>query len=57
MLTDERAVFSFRLSVGDVGTGKEAGLPNLMIELEGFVGVSWTGQSALRKSVVFSSHF
>ena len=49
----ERAVFSFRLSVGDVGTGKEPGVPNLTIEFEGFVGVSWTGQSALRKSVVF----
>jgi hypothetical protein len=53
MLTDERAPSSFRLSVGDVGTGKEAGVPNLMIGFEGFVGVSWTGQSALRKSVVF----
>jgi hypothetical protein len=57
MLTDERAVFSFRLSVGHVGPGKEAGVPNLMIGFEGFVGVSWTGQSALRKSAVFSSHF
>ena len=39
MLTDERAVFSFDLSVGEVGTGKEACVPNLMIEFEGFVGV------------------
>jgi hypothetical protein len=39
MLTDERAVFSFHLSVGGVGTGKEACVPNLVIEFEGFEGV------------------
>jgi hypothetical protein len=45
--------FAFAFRLGDVGTGKEAGLPNRMIEFEGFVGVSWTGQSALEKASFF----
>ena len=46
--------FAFAFRLGDVGTGKEAAVPNRMIEFEGFVrGLV----SQLWKSVVFSSHF
>jgi len=53
MLSDEWDALSFRFSVSELATGKEAGPPNRMIEFEGFVGVLWTGQSALQKAPLF----